>query len=89
MDGSPPGTSVHGILRATILEGVAILFSRGSSQPRNGTWVACIAGGFFILQVTREVFAVSIMQDAKLLLLVCSQDKLVQMYKSHAAGACA
>ena len=35
MDCSPPGSSVHGILKARILEGVAISFSRGSSQPRD------------------------------------------------------
>ena len=34
MDCSPPGSSVHGILQARILEWVAIPFSRGSSQPR-------------------------------------------------------
>ena len=33
MDCSPPGSSVHGILQARILEWVAISFSRGSSQP--------------------------------------------------------
>ena len=33
MDCSPPGSSVHGILQARILEWVALLFSRGSSQP--------------------------------------------------------
>ena len=32
---SPPGSSVHGISQARILEWVAIFFSRGSSQPRN------------------------------------------------------
>ena len=32
MDGSPPGSSVHGILQARILEWVAISFSRGSSN---------------------------------------------------------
>ena len=32
---SPPGSSVHGILQARILEWVAISFSRGSSQPRD------------------------------------------------------
>ena len=31
VDCSPPGSSVHGILRARILEGVAVSFSRGSS----------------------------------------------------------
>jgi len=35
MDYSLPGSSVHGILQARILEWVAISFSRGSSQPRN------------------------------------------------------
>ena len=34
MDCSPPGSSVHGILQARILERVAISFSRGSFQPR-------------------------------------------------------
>ena len=37
-----PGFSVHGILQARILEWVAIPFSRGSSQPRDRTWVSCI-----------------------------------------------
>ena len=35
MDYSPPGSSVHGILQARILEWVAISFSRGSSEPRS------------------------------------------------------
>ena len=43
---SPPGSSVHEILQARILEWAAISFSRGSSQPRDQTWVSCIAGGF-------------------------------------------
>ena len=47
MDCSPPGSSVHGILQARILEWLAIPFSRGSSQPRDQTQVSCIAGGFF------------------------------------------
>ena len=51
---SPPGTSVHGILQASILEWVSIPFSRGSSQPGNQTQVSCIAGGFFTIRVTRE-----------------------------------
>ena len=37
MDCSPPGSSVHGIPQARILEWVAISLSRGSSQPRDGT----------------------------------------------------
>ena len=45
MDCSPQASSVHGISQARILEWVAISFSRGFSQPRDGTWVCCIAGG--------------------------------------------
>ena len=46
MDCSPPGSSVHRILQARILEWVAIPFSRGSSPPRDQTWVSRIAGRF-------------------------------------------
>ena len=42
MDGSLPGSSVHGILQARILEWVAISFSRGSSRPRDRTGVSRI-----------------------------------------------
>ena len=37
MDCSPPGSSVHGIIQAKILEWVAISSSRGSSQPKDQT----------------------------------------------------
>ena len=47
MDCSSPGSSIHGILQARILEWVAISFSRGSSWPRDRTQVSCIAGRFF------------------------------------------
>ena len=47
MDCSPPGSSVHGILQARILEYAAISFSRGSSQPRDWTRVSCIVGRCF------------------------------------------
>ena len=49
MDYSPPGSSVHGILQARILEWLAISFSRGSSWPKDQTWVSCIAGRFFTI----------------------------------------
>ena len=38
----PPGSSGHGILQARILEWVAILFSRGSSPPRDRNLVSLI-----------------------------------------------
>ena len=40
--------------QARILEWVAFPFSRGSSQPRNQTWVSCIAGRFFTSWATKE-----------------------------------
>ena len=42
-DCSLPGSSVHGISQARILEWVAISFSRGSFRPRDRTQVSCIA----------------------------------------------
>ena len=47
MNCSPPGSFLHGILQARILEWVAIAFSRASSRPRDQTWVSCIVGRFF------------------------------------------
>ena len=42
MDCSPPGSSVHGISQARMLEWVAISFSRRSSQPRDQTHISCV-----------------------------------------------
>ena len=42
MDCSQPGSPVHGISQARILEWVAISSSRGSSQPSDGTYVSCV-----------------------------------------------
>ena len=44
---NPMDYTVHGILQARILEWVAIVFSRGSSQPRDQSQVSHIAGEFF------------------------------------------
>ena len=49
MNCSLPGFSVHGIFLATVLEWVAIAFSRGSSRPRDWTWVSRIVGRRFTL----------------------------------------
>ena len=54
---SPPGSSVHGILRARILEWVARPSSRGSPPPRDWTYVSCIshiADRFFTYWATWE-----------------------------------
>ena len=55
MNCSLPGSSIHGIFQARILEWVAISFSRGSSQTRDWTWVSHIVGSCFTIWATREV----------------------------------
>ena len=50
----PMDCIIHEILQARILEWVAFLFSRGSSQPRDQTLVSHTAGGFFISWATKE-----------------------------------
>ena len=55
MDCSLPGSSIHGIFQARVLEWVAIAFSRGSSWPRDWTQVSHIAGRCFTVWATREV----------------------------------
>ena len=54
MDCSLPGSSVHGIFQARILEWVAISFSRRSSRPRDWTRVSHIVGRRFTIWATRE-----------------------------------
>ena len=54
MDCSPPGSSVHGISKARILEWVAMSFSRGSSWPRDRTRVFSTGRWIVYLWATRE-----------------------------------
>ena len=54
MDCSSPGSSVHGIFPARILEWVIISFSRASSWPRDQTRVSRTAGRLFTIWATRE-----------------------------------
>ena len=54
MDCSPPGSSIHGILQARILEWLSMPSSRGSSQARDQTKVSHITYGFFTVWATRE-----------------------------------
>ena len=58
VDCSLPGSSLHGILQATILEWLAISFSRGSSQLRDRTQVFHIAGRHFNLRAIREALLI-------------------------------
>ena len=55
MDCRLPGSSIHGIFLARVLEWVAISFSRGSSQTRDWTGVSHIVGRRFTVWATREV----------------------------------
>ena len=55
MDCSLPGSSVHGIFQAIVVEWITISFSRGSSQPRDRTQVSRIVDRHFTIWATREV----------------------------------
>ena len=54
MDCSLPGSSICGIFQARVLQWVSISFSRGSSQPRDQTWVPHIASRHFTIWATWE-----------------------------------
>ena len=70
MDCSLPGSSVHGIVQARVLEWVAILFSRGSSQPSNWTWLSLIAGRFFTIWATNSRASCNHFQDRQKKLVI-------------------
>jgi len=73
---SPPGSSVHGFSQARILEWVAISFSRGSSWPRDQTWVPCTTGRFFTDWATREAQMITCLNGISVLLIpwfLCSK----------------
>ena len=53
----PPGSSVHGILQARILEELVIPFSSGSYWPRDRIWVSHTAGRFFIIWDTTSTLS--------------------------------
>ena len=64
LDCSPPGSSVHGILQARILEWVAVHSSRGSSRPRDrirASCVYCIAGRFFTAELPGKPLVLTIL----------------------------
>ena len=66
MDCSLPGSSVHGIFQAVVLEWIAISFSRGSSQPRDQTQVSRIVDRRFTVWATREVIMILVHLKAAL-----------------------
>ena len=70
---SLPASSVHGILQARILEGVAIPFSKGSSQPRDRNQACCTAGRLFIVWATSEALYVCVYKTWKKVKLLLAQ----------------
>ena len=75
MDCSLPGSSVHGIFEARTLEWVAISFSRGSSRPRDWTWVSRIVGRLFTVWATREALVCVYVTDS----LSCTPENNTQI----------
>ena len=82
-DCSPPGSSVHGILQARILEWVAILLSRRTSQLRNGTGVSYIVGSFFTIWATREALFMIVQLSCSVM-----SDSLLPRVLQHARPPC-
>ena len=79
---SPPGSSVHGIIQARILEWVAISFSRGSSPLRDQTQVSCTAGRFFTVWATREALSRTVTPLIMLYRLQSDPRELISLFGS-------
>ena len=75
MDGSLPGSSVHGILQVRMLEWVAILFSRGSSWPMDWNPISYIVGGFFTNEPLGEAFKYRILTYVCVCVCVCNLEQ--------------
>ena len=65
MDCGSPGSSVHGILQARILEWVTMSSSRGSPQARDQTHVSCTSRSWIVYQLShlgslRSLYALTI-----------------------------
>ena len=70
MDCGLPGSSVHGIFQARVLEWVAISFSRGSSWPRDWTQVSCIVGKCLYSQANSFIYLGNILPNQNEALLI-------------------
>ena len=66
VDCSPPGSFVHEIFQARILERVAISFSRASSQPRERTCISCISRSILYHWATWEAIITTLQTTPKL-----------------------
>ena len=86
MDSSSPGSFVHGLFHARILESVATAFSIGSSWPRDQTQVSHIAGRLFTIWATREVDCVDHNKLWKILQEMGIPDHLTCLLRNLYAG---
>ena len=78
---SPPGFSIYGLFQARVLEWVAISFARGSSWPRDWTWVSHIAGRcFYCLSHQGSPTSVWLPLNSYVLVLVLGEIKLAWSY---------
>ena len=87
MDCSLPGSFVHGISKARILEWVAIFYSKGSSRPRDQTHVSCVSCGFFTTEFMIWSTKSTLLKSNQLskgnifLFFVCVCNKVLLKYK--------
>ena len=73
---NPPGSSIHGILQARILECFALSFSRGSSRPTDQNFVSCIfciGGGFFLFFLWLYFIFIFVLEEKQLFIPVEKQ----------------
>ena len=78
IDHSLPGSAVHGIFQARVLEWVAVSFSRGSSRPRDQTQVSSIVGRrFYCLSHQGSHSAVRVISPAYLRLFMFLPEILI------------
>ena len=73
VDCSPPGSSVHGILQARILEWVAISFSRGSSWPRDWTQSPVLWADSLPSELPHHVNFIAVKKEWKSRRALCGQ----------------
>ena len=99
-DCSSPGSSVHGIVQARLMEWVAISFSRRSSRPRDWTQISCIVGRFFTSWATKVTLTYNKISGPRLLKVIqhipandrCNECKrklrspYPRPWESHASG---
>ena len=80
MDCTLPGSSVHGIFQAIVLEWIAISFPKGSSQPRDQTCVSRIINRRFTVWATRGRCKIVFQSDLPFCIPIGNDWKLLLLY---------